>query len=444
MLGVRSARIGLALLLAWAIGWCVPVVRGDAQGAPVAPPLAEGPGTMLGAPEIVTLSRDTGLAGSYSREWEAGDAVALLLRASPAQFPLTIQAAHAYLNVFPGADPEVLVRAHIYRATPAGPGELLASSEAAGPGLAAVIPGAPVVLPFPGAGLTLFQPQEFYLVLTYETGSEDTAPAVWSDASAELPTHVAYYRLGTGAWVEHHAFWASPSQVGYPMLRAVARTSGGAADITQSSAVDDTFVVSRIPAMNRGDQAYMQAGHDAVWEVSRMMLRFELPPAPVAGAVPLSATLRLFHDQQTATAGQTQPMTMTAHAIIGAWTQDAATWTSHSEAFDPQVEASAVIPAFDPGGGPRDYMISWDISALFRRWWQGSQASFGVMLRGREDLADSLKRFGAQERAEALERPVLLVQWALPTPEVTHTPQPSPTATRLTLPNALFVPLIWR
>ena len=369
--------------------------------------------------EHTILRLDSGLAMSYWPSWKAGDAMALRLRVSDLQYPLVLCRVQVCLTTFEDSGSSVDLQAHIYSGGAAGPDQLLASSDVQHVSLGVSVPEPSVTLQLPSGGLSLPSPRLVFVVVECLDGIAGATPAVWLDISTDIPSNVCYYRSDNGAWTEHYEFWQTPAMVGYPMVRVVALTSGGPGDMTELEATADTMLLSGLPKPNVGSQSYLQVGNEPPWTPwgrLRTLVQFPMPQRPITGAVPISATVRLYHYQTVTEMGQTDPLTITAHAVTTGWDEDSATWSTHADAFDAVPIAEATVPPYDELVGLRDYLVSWDISELFLRWWQGTADNLGLMLIGREDLSDSRKRFGSRERQQSPERPLLIIRWDLPTP----------------------------
>ena len=259
------------------------------------------------------------------------------------------------------------------------------------------------------------------MVIRYAAAAGPDLASLYFDATAAVPSDQCLYRHAGGTWDEHHDFWVQPEQVGYPMIRLRGVTSGlGIDDRTYTQAGADTMLVERIPDLNQGDQSYMEVGSDDVWSAVHPLVRFPLPAPPVSGAQPSGATLRVYHYQTASEAEQTLPLTVTAHAITRNWAEGAATWDTMAGAWESKAVGTAVIPVYDELVGPREYMVSWDVTAAFAAWWGGASPC-GIALVGWPGQEDGLRHLGSRERLPEVERPVLIVKWDLGLQNAGHT-----------------------
>ncbi len=374
------------------------------------------------------LQRDTNIAYGYTTGWKAGDQLGVVLQASSLQYPLTVQSVECYLFNFSGYTNTVTLRGHVYSLLDGRPGVLLRSSSPYTFTLA-LDSALSVSLPLTETASIAF-PQPFLVAIEYVSGTEGQVPSVVSDISTGIPRGVCYYQVAPGVWREHYALWPDPSEVGFSMIRAWADTTGGPGDETISEPEADAFLAAGFPRSAFGVQEYLLVGDDPLSGDTRALLRFPLPQAPVAGATPLAATLRLFRYSEVT---RTLPLTVTAYRITSTWDESSATWNAHSASYA-EGYGSGQVPAQHPQPTPtRGYFLCLDVSGLVQKWLQGVPND-GLMLIGDEDVSSSAKRFYSHELATDREkRPRLIVKWALPAPTqtlfATQPPTPSPTAT---------------
>jgi len=374
------------------------------------------------------LQRDADIACGYTPDWKGGDQLGVVLQASSLQYPLTIQSVVCYLFNFLPYTNTVSLCAHVYSLLDGHPEVLLASSSPYTFSLA-LSSTLWVDLPLSEA-MSVASPRPFFVVVEYLGGTEGQTPSVVRDISTEIPEGLCYYQTAPGIWREHYAFWPEPTEMGFSMIRAWADTAGGPGDETVSEPEADAFLAAGYPRSTFGVQEYLLVGDDPLSGDTRALLRFPLPQAPVAGATPLAATLRLFRYSEVT---RTLPLTVTAYRITSTWDESSATWNAHSASYA-EGYGSGQVPAQHPQPTPtRGYFLCLDVSGLVQKWLQGVPND-GLMLIGDEDVSSSAKRFYSHELATDREkRPRLIVKWALPAPTqtlfATQPPTPSPTAT---------------
>lgn len=378
------------------------------------------------------LQRDTNIAYGYTTGWKAGDQLGVVLQASSLQYPLSIQSVDCFLFNFSGYTNTVSLRGHVYSLLDGRPGMLLKSSSPYTFTLAlnSILS---VSLPLSEAASVAF-PQPFLVAIEYVSGAEGQIPSVVSDISTEIPRGSCYYQVAPGVWREHYALWPDPSEVGYSMIRAWANTSGGPGDETVSEPEADAFLAAGFPRSAFGVQEYLLVGdYDSTSGDTRALLRFPLPQAPVTGASPVAATLRLFRYGEVT---RTLPLTVTAYRVTSTWGESSAAWSTHSASFA-EAYGSGQVPAQHPYPEPtRNYFLHLDVGGLVQNWLQGVP-NYGLILIGGEDVPSSAKRFYSRELATGSEkRPRLIVKWALPAPTET----PSPTNTLRSTSTATLTP----
>lgn len=360
----------------------------------------------------VSLRRDRGLAVSYWPEWQIGDEVALRYQPSQAQFPFTPTAAQVDLHAYEGAGESTTLMAVLYTASEDGPGLELAATLPLTVSFA-VDSDPTVTLLFDEEAPTLVRPQPLYLAVRYAAGSGASVASLWFDATAYVLQGACWYRQGAGPWREHNAFWVEPDQVGYPMMRLFGETSGpGIGDVTEVEAEADTMLVERIPDLVQGQQTYLQVGSNDVWDGIVSLVRFPFPDPPITSAVPVEAGLILFHYQVTSETVQTQPISVTVHAVTSAWEESTADWESMAGEWDELVLGQAVIPAYDEVSEPRDYYVSLDVTDAAMDWW-GGEPIYGLALTSTAEAGEGLRHLGSREREQTWERPVMQVTWDL-------------------------------
>lgn len=404
----------------------------------LAPPIE---GLSLAASQKL-LQRDTNIPCSYARTWKAGDQLGIVLRASDLQYPLQVRSVVCYLYNFLSSPQTLSLRAHVHAWVDGRPGTLLASS----PSLTFSLAPSDTLwanLPLPEA-VALPSPQPFFAVVQYVDGAEGLTPSVVSDLSTEIPQGLCYYRTATGVWREHYAFWPEASEVGFSMIRAWVTTSGGPEDETIIEPEADAFIAERFPSYAFGKQEYLLVGEEPFLGHTRALLRFPQPQAPVAGATPIAATLRLFCYSEIS---RSVPLTVTVYRSIGNWDESSASWDKHAMSYAERYGVGR-IPAQRPHPTPtRNYFLSLDVSGLVQKWLQGTPND-GLMLVGNEGTPSNAKRLFARELASGSERrPRLIVKWALPAPtetalaSPTATPRPhEPTSTATLTPTASATP----
>lgn len=348
-----------------------------------------------------------------------------------------------------------MLQAHVYGLAGDAPGALLGSSDVLTASLGSAIDDYTLTFSAP---VEIASPQAFLIALQYKSGSVGSTPAIVMDISHDIPRNVAFYRRGGEAWVEHYAkSWSDvddrpipASEMGYPMLRAWVETSGGPSDISiqEASAADTTIGSSQAMGIaGAGARPYLELGACGDRGNTRALLRFALPTAPVAGATPIAAAVRLYHNGRLTV---TVPMTVTTYRATQDWgeTIPSTGWYTHSAAYA-EAYGSDDIPARNPAETRQDYLLQLDVSQLVIKWYQGAYPEQGMMLIGNEDVANGCKELQSREYQGSAMRPKLVVQWALPAatpygtpgPTVTHTPtrtlQPTPSYTPSTTPTGL-------
>ena len=282
-------------------------------------------------------------------------------------------------------------------------------------------------------------PQPFLVAVEYKSGNIGETPSIVSDISTDIPVGLAFYQVTPGVWLEHYERWdEEPEENGYSMIRAWVNTSGGPSDKTVLDASADALLVSGQPETPLGTQAYLQVGsREAAFGNQRSVLRFSMPVAPIAGAVPAEATLRLYNYKAIS---QTVPITITTHTVNEAWDEASVTWATHAESYT-GVYGMGRIPSRDASRPARDRMVDFDVSG-----WLQSEPNYGIMLIGGEGTQDSMKWFRSRERSSVEERPKLIIKWDLPdataTPTLTRTPTTTPTPTHTNTPTLTRTPTL--
>ncbi|MGB9594352.1 MAG: matrixin family metalloprotease, partial [Anaerolineae bacterium] len=158
--------------------------------------------TPTSTPALVELSRDNGTARSYNEAYKAGDAVGVVLEATPGLYPLRPVSMRAmFLAV--GGSPSVVVRPQIYAMSGGVPGALLAEGA---PQTVSTFYPAWATIDLSGMGLVLLTPQPVLVAVRYESGTPGTMASVLADSSAIIPMGANFYDRGFG-WEEHYAFW---------------------------------------------------------------------------------------------------------------------------------------------------------------------------------------------------------------------------------------------
>ncbi|MCD6518341.1 MAG: hypothetical protein J7M05_00250, partial [Anaerolineae bacterium] len=267
------------------------------------PALAEGPipykALLADEPSehTTTLQVDSGIPYGGLKSWKQGDQAGVVLQASILQYPLQVQQIECYIMALPeSASRTVVLRGHIYALSEGSPGALLGSTRP----LTITLGNSPawVSLVFPTEVL-IPSAQAFFAAVEYLSGSEGDTPSLVFDLSENIPQNICYYREGTAPWKEHYAFWNQPNELGYPIIRAQVETSGGPGDQTILEPEADALLTSIRPEANYGEHYYLGTGERTRWGDYqgewRTLLRFPVPTPPIAGATPLSATLRLYH-----------------------------------------------------------------------------------------------------------------------------------------------------
>ncbi len=399
---------------------------------------------------VVALKRDTGIYYRGVTTWEAGDQIGLVLQGSSLQYPLWINAVQCYLASYSGSANSVLIQAHVYSLSGNTPGELLGSSEVMTATLGASVDD--FTLTFAEQiGIATAQP--FLVALQYLSGVSGSAPALVVDIAHDIPANVAFYQTTPGAWVEHYAMgWQdsngdpiAASEFGYPMLRAWAETSGGPSDITiQEASAADTTIGSSQPLgiAGAGSRDYMELGACGDRGETRALLRFALPAAPIAGATPIAATVRVHHYGPQ---DVTVPVTVTTYRATQDWgeTTPFTGWYTHSAAYA-EAYGSDDIPSRSASSVRQDYLLQFDVSQLALKWYQGAYQNQGIMLIGGGGAANNCKPLHAREWRTSAERPKLEVRWSLPpaTPYGTPGPTSTRTPTRTPQPTPSYTPSI--
>jgi hypothetical protein len=416
--GALSLRAVAARSEPWATGMPGRLVLPLPDGGGVAP-ATERPSSAT----LQLLQADSSIAYGFTNDWHAGDQLGVALQASSLQHPLTIQSIDCYLTRFISSTEMVQLRGHVYALSDGRPGALLGSS-------------APYTVTLPAnhaqwvnlplaSVIRLDSPQPFLVAVEYVGGTQGETPSVINDISTDIPHGSCYYQADPGVWTEHYALWARPSEVGYSIIRAWVNTSGGPGDETVVEPLADAFLASEQARRSFGVQEYLLVGdYGSGLGDTRALLRFPLPQAPIAGATPIAATVRLFRYSEVT---RTLPLTLTAYRTTGAWDEASATWYTHSMRYA-EAYGSGQVPAQHPYPEPtRSYLLRVDVAGLVQSWLRG-EPNEGLMLIGGEDTPSSAKRFYARELATASEkRPRLIVKWALPAPTGTGSPTVTPT-----------------
>jgi len=422
------------------------------------PALAEGPipykALLTDEPSehTTTLQMDSGIPYGYLTSWKQGDQAGVVLQASILQYPLQVQQIECYMTAI-SASRTVVLRGHIYALSEEGPGALLGSTRP----LTVTLGSSPtwVSLVFPTEVL-IPSPQPFFAAVEYLSGTEEDTPSLVFDLSENIPQNICYYREGTAPWEEHYAFWDHPNELGYPIIRAQVETSGGPGDQTILEPEADALLTSGRPGDNYGGNYYLGTGEHGPWGKLRTLLRFPVPTPPIAGATPLSATLRLYHYSAE---NPKLSVEITAYRMITSWDESSVTWNSHAQSYA-EASASATIPSSASQEWEKDRLIYLDLSNLYQKWFTGAEPNYGIILLGGEGTPESAKWYRSRESNPPDERPKLIIRWALPsptplqtpigtttpTPTITPTFTPQPTATPSVSPPpagcSLFLPLV--
>ena len=381
------------------------------------------------APADTLLQLDTNYSGSYCTSFKAGDQVGVVLQASSLQYPLVVRSIVSNIYCFAPSMTTVRLRGHVYAMDGGTPGTLLGSSEVIDEDLGQIGVERWVSFDLSAASVQISDPRPVLVAVEYVSGTEGQTPSIVSDVSIAIPRGLCYYQEESGLWREHYDHWRDASRIGYSMIRAWVETSGGPSDETSVEPIADAILLSGFPTLAQGSQGYLQVGdHGPVWGDVRSMIRFPSPSAPVAGATPIAASVRLYHHQAVS---QTVPLTITVHRVTQEWDEASATWSRHSDHYT-DTYGSVVIPGRDASEAWVDRMLHVDVTRLLTECLQGAFPDHGLMLIGGEDTPDTCKWFRSREWRIEDQHPRLVIRWALPEPTPTSTP-----ATR-----KLFLPLI--
>ncbi len=143
-------------------------------------------------------------------------------------------------------------------------------------------------------------------------------------------------------------------------------------------AAADAYVDQDEPALNFGSDYFLPAGNDQpvapAEGVMRVLIRFDLPNR--AGASVTRAVLRVnyrgFWDYPD------RPRVIAVQAAVGEWAEQSVTWYSQP-ARAAEVDGSTTINANDQFG-----YREIDVTALVKKWYEGSLANDGLYLSGPE------------------------------------------------------------
>ncbi|MER3446976.1 MAG: hypothetical protein C4291_09085 [Candidatus Dadabacteria bacterium] len=188
-----------------------------------------------------------------------------------------------------------------------------------------------------------------------------------------------------------------------------------AATITLTS-IKDTYVDQNKPTTQYGSSTTVAAqyGLDTTWGRWKMvsptketLIQFDLSPIPRDAQI-TAAYLRLYSNYNRSFRKDTATR---AYAIMRSWSEST-TWTTQPLRASSYEDSIAVTNT--------NQYFEWNITSLVQDWINGAEANYGVMVRS--EGGGSLY-FNSRENSS--NKPILYVEYNVPT----STPQPTPTPT---------------
>lgn len=216
-------------------------------------------------------------------------------------------------------------------------------------------------------------------------------------------------------------------------VAAMVASNASAITIDLPAVGDNTLYEDTAGALSNGAGSAMFAGNNSADLVRRALVRFDVAGAIPAGSTITAATLSLFQSGANAAVQQVE-----VHRVLAGWGEGASVapsgggggtapssgdatwihrefnslaWATPGGDFSPA--ASAVTGVGGIGA------VSWMSAALtadVQAMLDAPLSDFGWILLGNESVASSAKRFATREEAQVSERPVLRVEYVVPSP----------------------------
>jgi hypothetical protein len=186
-------------------------------------------------------------------------------------------------------------------------------------------------------------------------------------------------------------------------------------------AVADATVLQGYPTQNLGNTTDMWAGYDENLEpdgqIARSLVRFDLASLPPHQSI-TTATLRVY--LVTSWDYPNTSRSVTTYRVTSSWSEGSVTWDD-SPGYDGSAYGSRSIVHGAWG------WYEFDVTNLVRAWYSGTDANYGVMLRGPEVSGSnaSWRGFGTRESSYS---PQLVIGYTNTSPALTGLPDQTLTA----------------
>jgi len=190
---------------------------------------------------------------------------------------------------------------------------------------------------------------------------------------------------------------------------------------------DDAYVSAHAGNSNFGEATFLLTGFNSGPDPSRnrAFARFDLSYIPSDAKV-TQATLSFYLENGS---GQNK-VCMSAHRVLGSWHEAPPWYPNITWNNQPGHDSFAAATHFvDTTAGYK----TWDVTSLVQSWIDGSEANYGLMLRGPEEGSAWSRRFTSGEGANV---PRLAIHLVTGTSFNTPTSTPLPTATPSATPTA--------
>jgi len=166
----------------------------------------------------------------------------------------------------------------------------------------------------------------------------------------------------------------------------------------------DNYVYDPTPDTNYGEDYDLYAGARATG-ICRSYLQFNIDELP-EGAFILNARLGVYYFYNA----PFNPVQIGAYTVLGNWSETALDWN------DQPVFATVPAGSYTFPDTPTNDYIYIPVTATVRKWWDGSQANFGVMLKSVDEGAwEGWVGFYSSD-AIAARRPMLKITYFDPNP----------------------------
>jgi len=213
--------------------------------------------------------------------------------------------------------------------------------------------------------------------------------------------------------------------------------------ITIQGASQDTYLSSAAPTTNYENAGLRVQGQG----FKRALMNFDVSAIPV-GAEVVSATLRLTASEYDD--GKTHlSLDIGAYLLNRAFTANQATWQLASTGVSwgvvggdsvpsDRAETPASVTTVQAISGSHPWELvtyDWDVTAIVRAWVNSPASQAGLMLLSQTANYRDIGFYDSAYGADVTRRPMLIVQWQMPsvtptpTPTVTSALSPTPTAT---------------